>query len=66
MVREAILQLGPEYRQLITELFLDPQCPSYAEIATSLNIPVGSIGPTRARGLKQLERILDALGVQLE
>ncbi|MCI0688342.1 MAG: sigma-70 family RNA polymerase sigma factor [Sporichthyaceae bacterium] len=31
---------------------------SYAEIATALGIPVGSIGPTRARCLEQLRRLL--------
>ena len=35
----------------------DPK-PSYDEIAERLGIPVGSIGPTRARCLEKLRRLL--------
>ncbi len=65
LVREAILQLGPECQKLVTSLFIDPQSPSYEEIAASLNIRVGSIGPKRARCLKKLELILKEMDVQL-
>ena len=30
--------------------------PAYSEIAAALQIPVGSIGPTRARSLERLRR----------
>ena len=36
-------------------LLADPPY-SYAEISTALNIPVGSIGPQRARCLQRLRR----------
>lgn len=41
-------------RDLIECLYLDPDQPSYAEIADKLDIPVASIGPTRARSLEKL------------
>jgi DNA-directed RNA polymerase specialized sigma24 family protein len=37
--------------------------PSYAELAAALGMPVGSIGPTRARCLACLRRTVDAVGV---
>jgi DNA-directed RNA polymerase specialized sigma24 family protein len=36
-------------------LVADPT-PSYAEISTALQMPIGSIGPTRARALQRLRR----------
>ena len=37
----------------------DPRAP-YEEIATALNMPVGSIGPTRQRALERLREELDS------
>ena len=45
--------LPPRCRQLLAMLMADPPC-SYAEISAALNIPVGSIGPQRARCLQRL------------
>ena len=36
-------------------LAADPR-PSYEEIAGALGMPIGSIGPTRARALERLRR----------
>ncbi len=36
--------------------------PPYAEVAAALDMPVGSIGPTRARCLERLRRLLDGGG----
>jgi DNA-directed RNA polymerase specialized sigma24 family protein len=48
---------------LLTALFFDNSEPSYAELAVRLGRPVGSIGPTRARCLERLRRVLeDAAG----
>jgi len=52
---EAFTYLPPHCQQLIALLIQDPPV-SYAEISAKLGIPVGSIGPTRARCLKQLRR----------
>jgi len=37
--------------------------PSYAEVAAALGLPVGSIGPTRARCLQTLREKLAASGI---
>jgi len=37
--------------------------PSYAEVAAALGLPVGSIGPTRARCLQTLRELLVASGI---
>jgi DNA-directed RNA polymerase specialized sigma24 family protein len=36
---------------------------SYAQISAALAMPVGSIGPTRARALARLEREVERIGV---
>jgi RNA polymerase sigma factor (sigma-70 family) len=54
-LREALTQLTPRDRQLIAILTADPPVP-YAEISARLGIPVGSIGPSRARCLDKLRR----------
>ena len=46
---------------LLRLLVADPR-PSYAEIAAALDIPIGSIGPTRQRALERLRRELAAQG----
>ena len=52
-LREAFDHLPPSCQQLITLLMADPPVP-YAEISARLDIPVGSIGPTRGRCLDKL------------
>ncbi len=52
-LREALTGLPPRCRQLIALLIADPPVP-YAQISATLGIPVGSIGPTRARCLAKL------------
>lgn len=52
-LREGLRQLRPEHRQLLLLLVADPQL-SYKEISRRLGIPIGSIGPTRARCLRRL------------
>jgi RNA polymerase sigma factor (sigma-70 family) len=49
----------PARSQLVLRLlFADPQ-PSYQEIATLTGMPIGSIGPTRARCLQELRQLLN-------
>lgn len=45
-------------RQLLLALYFDAEQPSYAQIADHLKMPVGSIGPTRARCLEQMKQRL--------
>jgi RNA polymerase sigma factor (sigma-70 family) len=52
-LRDGLAQLKPEDQHLILLLIADPPV-SYEEISRRLGIPVGSIGPTRARCLDKL------------
>jgi RNA polymerase sigma factor (sigma-70 family) len=64
LVREALDELRPRCRELLTRLFLTSpggeaaERDSYAAISRELGMPVGSIGPTRLRCLAELARIL--------
>lgn len=49
----AVGRLPGRCRELLRVLMASPP-PSYAEIAASLGLPLGSIGPTRARCLQRL------------
>ncbi|HEV2254962.1 MAG TPA: sigma-70 family RNA polymerase sigma factor [Streptosporangiaceae bacterium] len=53
--RAAFAELPPRCQQLLAMLLADPPY-SYAEISAALSIPVGSIGPQRARCLQRLRR----------
>lgn len=57
-IRTAVSRLDERCRNLLRMLFYDAEPPSYTEIAASLGIPEGSIGPTRARCLGKLLRML--------
>jgi RNA polymerase sigma factor (sigma-70 family) len=58
-IRTALSSLDERCRTLLQMLFYRREPPSYAEIAASLGIPEGSIGPTRARCLSKLLRLLE-------
>jgi RNA polymerase sigma factor (sigma-70 family) len=51
----ALERLPDRDRRLLRMLMADP-APSYAEISAALEMPIGSIGPTRARALERLRR----------
>ena len=53
VVRDALDELTPKQRALLLLLAADPPL-GYQEISRLLDIPVGSIGPTRARYLDRL------------
>ena len=57
-LREAVDRLDPAARQLVELLFLQEEPLPYAEIARRLQMPEGSIGPTRARCLAKLRKLL--------
>ena len=50
---QALAELPDHQRKLLVLLVADPPL-SYAEISRRLGIPIGSIGPTRARALRRL------------
>lgn len=55
-VRRALARLEERCRQLLVFLYYASEKPDYIAAAERLNIPVGSIGPTRARCLEKLRR----------
>jgi len=57
-VRTAVESLDKRCRELLTMLFYRPTPASYTEIAENLKITPGSIGPTRARCLQKVLRLL--------
>jgi RNA polymerase sigma factor (sigma-70 family) len=54
----AFARLPARDQRLLRLLVAEPQ-PSYEEIAGTLRIPIGSIGPTRGRALERLRRELE-------
>ena len=59
VVREALAKLAERCRTLVTLLFYHKEELSYGEIAGRLGIPLNSLGPTRARCLKKLKKLLE-------
>jgi len=59
ILREAVNALPERCRSLITMLFYKEDQLSYAEIAGRLNMPLNSMGATRARCLARLKKLLE-------
>ena len=57
-VQLAIDCMDQRCQRLIRLLYFDSNEPSYAEIAAELGMPVASVGPTRARCLEKLKKLL--------
>lgn len=57
-VKAAVATLPPTWRALVEALTQDP-APTYAEIVATLGVPIGSIGPTRARCVDRLRPLVD-------
>jgi len=57
-IERALEQLSPRCRGLINLLYFNVNQPSYFEISETLSMPVASIGPTRARCLEKLKKLL--------
>jgi RNA polymerase sigma factor (sigma-70 family) len=56
-VRVAIAELGDRAAELVDALFFNDPA-SYADVSRRLDIPIGSIGPTRVRAIRQLRRTM--------
>lgn len=63
LVHRALEQLGSPCRDLLTALFLDSSDASYEQVSARLGVPLGSVGPMRARCFRKLEAILARLGI---
>jgi RNA polymerase sigma factor (sigma-70 family) len=57
-LERAMDQLPDRCRKLINLLYFEPQEPSYSEIAQAMGMPEASIGPTRARCLDKLRKLI--------
>ena len=57
-VRQGVESLPERCRELLTLLFYQTDEWSYADIARRMEMPVPSIGPTRARCLEKLKKLL--------
>jgi RNA polymerase sigma factor (sigma-70 family) len=54
-IRQGLSELTQTQQQLLLLLVADPPIP-YSEVSRRMNLPIGSIGPTRARLLKKLRK----------
>lgn len=54
VLHDAVARLGEPCRTLITDLYLDADHPSYAEVAARMGRSIGGIGPLRGRCLERL------------
>ncbi|MGH9942916.1 MAG: RNA polymerase sigma factor, partial [Pyrinomonadaceae bacterium] len=63
LVQRALGELDERCRRLLTLLFYCDEPPPYAEIAAAVGIREGGVGPTRARCLQKLLRLLNNLGM---
>jgi RNA polymerase sigma factor (sigma-70 family) len=59
-LEQALEQLPARCRQLIDMLYFNVEEPSYAQIAGTMGMPVASVGPTRARCLDKLRKLLES------
>lgn len=58
-VRQGVESLPERCRELLTMLFYQKDDLSYVQIARRMKMPVPSVGPTRARCLEKLKKILE-------
>ncbi|MGB1253122.1 MAG: RNA polymerase sigma factor [Candidatus Promineifilaceae bacterium] len=56
LIYQALVNIPSRDQTLLRALYFDVPPRPYAEIAVALNVPLGSIGPLRARGLQKLRR----------
>jgi RNA polymerase sigma factor (sigma-70 family) len=55
-VLATVLECLPQREKRLMQMLVREPEPSYAEISAELGMPIGSIGPTRARCLERLRR----------
>ena len=60
-LHRALALMDARCRALLTLLFLQDETPSYSDVAQRLQMPQGSLGPTRARCLQHLRALFDTL-----
>lgn len=63
LVGQALERLSGRCKRLLRLLYYDRSEPTYEQISRRLRMPLGSIGPTRARCLQKMRTILRAMGM---
>lgn len=58
-VRRALGGVPDRCKRLLEALYYEDPTPSYSELSQRLGVPVGSLGPTRARCMERLKSQLD-------
>jgi RNA polymerase sigma factor (sigma-70 family) len=61
LIRLALGRLPEGCRRLLTALYYEDPVPDYASLSRRLHMPIGSLGPTRARCIERLRRQLTTL-----
>ena len=61
MIRLALASLPEGCRRLLVALYYEDPPPAYGHLARRWGMPIGSLGPTRARCIERLRRILKQL-----
>lgn len=64
LVWRALGTLSARCQRLLRALAVTPEA-SYAEVSAALDMPIGSIGPTRSRCFAHLRNALQALGAEV-
>lgn len=64
LVWQALATLSARCQRLLRALAVAPEA-SYAEVSAALDMPIGSIGPTRSRCFGHLRKALHALGAEV-
>jgi RNA polymerase sigma factor (sigma-70 family) len=59
LLERAVGELPERCQSLLHLLYFDPHEPSYEEVSQRLGMPVASIGPTRARCLEKLRKLIE-------
>jgi RNA polymerase sigma factor (sigma-70 family) len=63
-IREAVEKLPERCRKLLELLYFETKNPTYEEIGRIMEMPVASIGPTRARCLEKLRTVFRRKGIR--
>lgn len=64
LVRAALASLGERCRDLLAALYYEDPTPAYADLAARMGLPIGSLGPTRARCFQKMREALAGLNAE--
>jgi RNA polymerase sigma factor (sigma-70 family) len=64
-LHEAMRRLGGRCEELLRALYTGPSEPNYEQVAKRLQMPLGSVGPTRGRCIQKLVTILHGMNADV-